>query len=150
MRYLRIFLASALAAALVPAAIASAGTSASAAATRTVSLRHTKLGSLLVAPNGHTLYMFTRDRTNTDNCQHISECTSTWPPLVGTPRAGSGVSSKMLGTIRLKNGSHQITYAGHPLYTYSGDSGPGQTFYVGVSALGGRWYALNAKGATVR
>jgi predicted lipoprotein with Yx(FWY)xxD motif len=143
-------LASAFATALVPAAIASAETSASATASRTISLRHTSLGSILVAPNGHTLYEFTRDHKNTDNCQKISECTSFWPPLVGTPRAGHGVNAKLLGTIRLKNGSRQITYAGHPLYTYSGDSEAAQTSYVGVSLEGGRWYAVNASGASVR
>jgi predicted lipoprotein with Yx(FWY)xxD motif len=150
MRHIRMILASALLAALVPAAIASARTSASSASSKTVALRHTKLGSILVAPNGFTLYEFTRDRTNTDNCQHISECPSFWPALVGTPRAGHGVNARLLGTIRLKNGSRQVTYAGHPLYTYSGDTGPGQTSYVGVEALGGRWYAVNAQGGRVR
>lgn len=143
-------LASALLAALVPVALASARTSASAAGTKTVSLRHTQLGSILVAPNGFTLYEFTRDRKNADSCQNISECPSFWPALVGTPRAGHGVNAKLLGTIRLKNGSRQVTYSGHPLYLYSGDTERGSTSYVGVNAFGGHWYAVNARGSAVR
>ena len=45
---------------------------------------------------------------------------------------------------------NQVTYAGHPLYTYTGDSGPGKTSYVGVKAFGGAWYALNASGGAVK
>jgi predicted lipoprotein with Yx(FWY)xxD motif len=47
-------------------------------------------------------------------------------------------------------GGKQVTYAGHPLYTYSGDSGPGQTSYVGAKSFGGTWYAINASGGTVK
>ena len=144
-------LSGALAAALVPAAIASAHT-AGAAGAKTISLRHTRLGSILVAPNGFTLYEFTRDRLRSDTCQNISECTMFWPPLTtsGTPKAGHGVKANLLGTIRLKNGRHQVTYAGHALYFYSGDTGAAQTSYVGVSAFGGHWNALSASGKLVK
>jgi len=150
MRNIRTLLAGAVAAALVPAAIAGAATSATAASTKTIALRHTRLGSILVAPNGFTLYEFTRDHKNADSCQKVSECTSFWPPLTGTPRAGHGVSAKLLGTIRLANGSRQITYGGHPLYLYSGDSGPAQTSYIGFEAFGGHWYGLNSRAGTIR
>ena len=56
----------------------------------------------------------------------------------------------LLGTIKLPNGARQVTYAGHPLYTYIGDSGPGDTSYVGVSQFGGRWFALTAAGHIVK
>ncbi len=68
----------------------------------------------------------------------------------GRPTAGPGIKSSLLSTTRLPGGKTQVTYAGHPLYRYSGDSGPGETSYVGESMFGGRWYALNSSGATVR
>ena len=51
---------------------------------------------------------------------------------------------------KIPGGKTQVTYAGHPLYLYSGDSGPGETSYVGESMFSGRWYALNASGGAVR
>jgi len=125
---------------------------ADASASTTLTLRHTRLGSILVAPDGHTLYEFTRDRSNVDNCQTIKGCTSVWPPLTasGSPKASGGVNAHLLGTIKLKNGTHQVTYAGHPLYLYAADDGPGQTEYVGADEAGGIWYALNAHGGAVK
>lgn len=152
MKTTRMLLAGALAAVLVPASIASARLSAGTARAKTITLRHTNRGSILVAPNGFTLYEFTRDRLRSDSCQNVSECTMFWPPLTtsGTPKAGKGVKANLLGTIHLKNGSRQVTYAGHPLYLYSGDAGPAQTNYIGASAFGGRWYAINASGKTIK
>ena len=63
-----------------------------------------------------------------------------------TPTGGSGVKASLLST----TSGRQVTYAGHPLYTYTGDSGPGKTSYVGVKAFGGTWYAINASGGTVK
>jgi predicted lipoprotein with Yx(FWY)xxD motif len=65
------------------------------------------------------------------------------------PVAGNGVKASLIGTIKLGS-KRQLTYAGHPLYTYVGDSGPGSTSYVGIKQFGGAWYALNAAGKTVR
>lgn len=117
-----------------------------------VSLRHTSLGKILVNSSGHTLYEFTRDRGGKDSCASVHGCTQAWPPLLasGTPSAGSGVKASLLSTTKLANGSRQVTYAGHPLYTYSNDTGPGETSYVGVSSFGGSWYALNASGGAVK
>ena len=63
---------------------------------------------------------------------------------------GQGVKRSMVGTIRLKSGAKQLTYGGHPLYTYVGDSGPGQTSYVNFFQFGGHWPAVNAAGAEVK
>ena len=117
-----------------------------------VSVRTTSLGMILVNGRGHTLYAFTRDTRNQDRCVTTAGCTSIWPLLTsaGRPRAGTGVAASKLSTIRLSNGSHQVTYAGHPLYTYSGDSSAGETDYVGVSQFGGTWLAVTAAGRTLR
>ena len=113
----------------------------------TVQLRHTSLGSILVNSSGRTLYEFTRDHAGQDTCVAIRGCSAIWPPLKasGRPTAGSGLKASLLS-------SHdgQVTYAGHPLYTYSGDSGPGRTSYVGVQQFGGTWDAINASGGTVK
>jgi predicted lipoprotein with Yx(FWY)xxD motif len=113
-----------------------------------VQLRHTNLGSILVSSSGRTLYEFTRDHGKKNSCAAISGCSAAWPSLKasGRPTAGSGVKASLLST----TSGNQVTYAGHPLYTYSGDSGPGETSYVGAKAFGGTWYAINASGGTVK
>jgi predicted lipoprotein with Yx(FWY)xxD motif len=146
-----VFLAVALAIAASAVTVASAQSNhpaANASHTATVGLRHTKLGSILVSSSGRTLYEFTKDRGNKNSCAAISGCSAVWPSLKasGRPTAGSGVKASLLST----TSGHQVTYAGHPLYTYSGDSGPGDTFYVGAKSFGGTWYAINASGGTVK
>ena len=142
------------AAVAVAALLATAGTGLASASSKTekIQLRKTKVGSILVNGRGFTVYMFTKDSRNHDACVSIRECPHIWPPLTtgGRPVAGSGVKSSLLGTITITGGAKQITYAGHPLYTYSGDSGPAQTGYINFSAFGGRWPALNASGGSVK
>jgi predicted lipoprotein with Yx(FWY)xxD motif len=122
-----------------------------AAGPATISLRKTRKGLLLVNSRGFTVYAFTRDRTRQDRCIKINGCTSTWPIVSthGRPRAGRGVKRSKLGAIKLPNGKVQVTYAGHPLYTYSGDGSRGDTSYVGFPMYGGRWPGLRASGALV-
>jgi predicted lipoprotein with Yx(FWY)xxD motif len=151
MKRTHVFLAVALAGAASVATVASAQTSPPAAhssSAATVQLRRTSLGSILVNGSGRTLYEFTRDHANKSSCAAISGCSAVWPSLKasGRPTAGSGVKASLLSTTT----GHQVTYAGHPLYTYNGDSGPGKTSYVGVKQFGGTWYALNASGGTVK
>ncbi len=146
-----VFLTVALASVASAATVASAQSSLQAAhssAAATVQLRHTNLGSILVSSSGRTLYEFTKDHGNKNSCAAISGCSAIWPSLKasGRPTAGSGVKASLLSTTSGK----QVTYSGHPLYTYSGDSGPGKTSYVGVKEFGGTWYAINASGGTVK
>lgn len=150
MKRIYVFLAAALATASA-AATASAERGVPAArssAAATVQLRHTSRGSILVNSSGRTLYEFTRDHANKSSCVTISGCSAIWPSLKvsGRPKAGSGIKASLLST----TSSHQVTYAGHPLYTYSGDSGPGKTSYIGVKTFGGKWYAINASGGAVK
>ncbi len=155
MKRTHIFPACVLAVAASAATIASAHSGVPAAhasrATK-VALRHTRLGNILVTASGFTLYEFTRDHANRNSCVKISGCSTTWPALKtsGKPTAGSGVRASLLSTITLPRGVKQVTYAGHALYLYSGDSGPAETYYVGVSAFGGKWYAINSAGHTVK
>lgn len=121
--------------------------SARSSSSATVQLRHTGLGSIIVSSSGRTLYEFTRDHANKSSCASIRGCSAIWPLLraSGRPTAGSGVRASLLST-----SGGQVTYAGHPLYLYSGDSGPGKTSYVGVKQFGGAWYALSASGGAVK
>src|SRR6266511_6057882 len=84
----------------------------------TVSLRKTKLGPILVNSRGHTLYLFAKDRNGKSACS--ASCAKFWPPLLrhGKPTAGSGVKASLLGTTRRSNGSLQVSYNKHPLYTF--------------------------------
>jgi predicted lipoprotein with Yx(FWY)xxD motif len=129
----------------------SAGASAHASRASEVLLRHTSLGSILTTSSGFTLYEFTRDHGSQDSCVKVRGCAQAWPALTtsGQPSAGSGVKASLLSSIRISGGARQVTYAGHPLYTYVADS-RGSTDYVGVSAFGGYWYALSASGHTVK
>lgn len=140
-----------IAAAGFPAGTAVAAAATTATATPRVQLRHTDIGTILVNGHGSTLYVFTRDARAQDRCVAINGCASVWPLLTTTGRtiAGRGVNPRLLGSIRVGHG-RQVTYGGHPLYTYIGDSGPGSTAYVGVAQFGGSWYALNAGDRVVR
>jgi predicted lipoprotein with Yx(FWY)xxD motif len=117
-----------------------------------IQLRQTGLGRVLVNGRGFTLYAFGRDGVRKDRCVTISGCPDTWPILQtdARPRAGAGIKRSRLGTIKVRGGITQVTYAGHPLYGYVGDTSPGSTGYVGVSAFGGVWSAVKASGALVR
>jgi len=153
-RYLIIAVLAALEAALVACggAAASSGATNGVAGAVTVhsgavvKLRATPYGKVLVDRRGRTLYLYTPDRRNTSVC--YGQCASFWPPLLtsGKARAGAGVKGKLLGTTMRKNGTHQVTYAGHPLYFFANDTKAGQT---NGQALQGIWWVVSAKGAKV-
>jgi predicted lipoprotein with Yx(FWY)xxD motif len=147
-RRILVLLALGSVAALLPAASGLAGAS----QRQTVKVRNTALGKILVNGQGFTLYVFTRDRKNKDRCVKVSGCLQIWPALPGNrkPIAGRGVKASLLGTITISRRVKQVTYAGHPLYTYVGDSGIGETSYVGTPQFGGTWYAINAAGHLVK
>jgi predicted lipoprotein with Yx(FWY)xxD motif len=115
-------------------------------------LRNTDVGKIVVNGNGFTVYMFTRDRRNKDNCKKVGGCLSIWPPVTSTGKAiaGAGINPKLIGSIKLSTGVRQVTYNGRPLYTYIGDTQRGQTSYIGLFQSGGRWYALDGNGHPVK
>jgi predicted lipoprotein with Yx(FWY)xxD motif len=115
----------------------------------TVSLRMTRLGLILVNSRGHTLYLFLKDRNGKSACS--GSCARFWPPLLsrGKPTAGPGVRRSLLSTTRRSNGSLQVTYNRHPLYTYALDKRAGQTRGEGSFAFGAKWYAVSARGRAV-
>lgn len=129
------------------AAGASVGSAARSSAT--VSLRETSLGMILVAANGHTLYLFGKDRSDKSACS--AGCAQFWPPLLtrGKPSAGTGVKASLLGTTKRSDGSLQVTYNRHPLYAFLLDKRAGQTNGEGLFKFGAKWWALSAKGTAI-
>jgi predicted lipoprotein with Yx(FWY)xxD motif len=117
------------------------GSPASAAAIKTA-----KVGTatVLTSPKGLTLYSFAPDTATTSKCN--AGCAEYWPPQKGPATAGAGVTGK-LATIKRADGSAQATYNGHPLYTYVGDSGPGQAHGNGLNINGGLWRVVTASGS---
>jgi predicted lipoprotein with Yx(FWY)xxD motif len=105
-----------------------------------------KLGLVLVDSDGRTLYGFEGDGGGRSSC--YGACARAWPPLLteGAPQPSNGTSAAKLGTTHRKDGRTQVTYAGHPLYAYSGDHGPGEANGEGAAAFGGRWFALKGSG----
>jgi predicted lipoprotein with Yx(FWY)xxD motif len=105
-----------------------------------------ELGMVLVDSNGMTLYDFHKDKGTTSSC--YGACAQSWPPLLteGEPQVGNGASASKLGTTERKDGTTQVTYAGHPLYTFVEDQKPGEAKGNDVNAFGGEWYALKGSG----
>jgi predicted lipoprotein with Yx(FWY)xxD motif len=123
---------------------AAAGPSSSAVASANTVLSMTIHGTaVLTNSQGHTLYWFAPDTSTTSNCN--GSCATYWPPVVGPVTAGPGVTGT-LGTITRANGTVQATYDGHPLYTYVGDTAPGQDKGNGLNLSGGLWHDVTVSG----
>jgi predicted lipoprotein with Yx(FWY)xxD motif len=97
--------------------------------------------SVLTNAHGDTLYWFAPDTSTVSHC--YGTCAAYWPPLTGTPVASSGVTGS-LTTLKRSGGALQVTYNGHPLYTYVGDSAPGQNSGNRIHLNGGEWYEMKA------
>jgi predicted lipoprotein with Yx(FWY)xxD motif len=125
-------------------ALASAGEAPASVAGAGATLKTTTIRGITVLTNakGLTLYWFAPDTPAASRC--TGSCAAYWPPVTGTPKAGPGVTGK-LGTIkRPGGGGAQATYDGHPLYTYAGDSAPGQAHGNMLDLNGGYWYEVRA------
>jgi predicted lipoprotein with Yx(FWY)xxD motif len=123
-----------------------AATTSGAAAASGSALKTATIGGVAVLTNaqGFTLYWFAPDTSTTSKCN--GSCATFWPPVKGPATAGSGVTGK-LGTITRADGSTQATYDGHPLYTYKGDTAPGQDKGNNLNASGGLWHDVTVSGA---
>jgi len=108
-------------------------------------LKTATIGGVTVLTNasGFTLYWFVPDTATRSAC--YGTCAGYWPPLTGTPSAGPGVTGT-LATIKRSDGTTQVTYDGHPLYTYVGDTAPGQAFGNNLNLNGGLWHEVTVSG----
>ena len=130
-------------AALVLFGLVVAGASSPPPAAAGTSLKTTTIGgtTVLTNANGFTLYSFAPDTPASSKC--YGSCAVYWPPVTGTTAAGPGLPGKVT-TITRTDGSHQLTYNGHPLYTYIGDTAPGQARGNNLNLNGGLWHEVPA------
>jgi predicted lipoprotein with Yx(FWY)xxD motif len=108
-------------------------------------LRTAQIGGMtaLTSAKGFTLYSFAPDTPSRSNCN--GTCAGYWPPVTGTPAAGPGVTGT-LSTIKRSDGTTQAVYNGHPLYTYVGDTAPGQAHGNNLNLNGGLWHEVTVSG----
>ncbi|MFL5896397.1 MAG: hypothetical protein ACJ76Z_14950 [Thermoleophilaceae bacterium] len=108
-----------------------------------------KLGKIIVDAKGRTLYDFVIDKGTTSVC--YGACASLWPPYTttGAPKAGPGVASSLIGTAKRRDGTSEVTYAGHPLYYYAPDQQRGQISGQALDQFGAPWYALTPGGREI-
>jgi predicted lipoprotein with Yx(FWY)xxD motif len=143
----RTVLAASLVGALSAAAIASA------AGGTGVGTHSTKKGKVLANSHGYSLYMFQKDKQGGKSTCY-GQCAVVWPPLLSTGKPvalrGSGVNSKLLGTVKRRDGKLEVTYNGWPLYLYQPDRKPGQINGEGANQFGAPWYLLNTSGKLVK
>lgn len=106
-----------------------------------------QLGQILTDSNGDTVYLFAKDLNGKSACS--GSCADLWPPVTtsGSPKAGNGVVASKLGTTKRSDGSTQVTYAGHPLYTYTADTSPGDVTGNGINTFGAVWHAVRPDGS---
>ena len=111
-------------------------------------VRKAPLGRILVDSRGRTLYLFEKDKSRKSLCS--GSCATFWPPLLtsGKPWVGAGVKAALLGTIKRVGGARQVTYRGHPLYTFELERA-GQTRGEGHTDFGPPFYAVSPAGAGI-
>jgi predicted lipoprotein with Yx(FWY)xxD motif len=115
-----------------------------------LSTASTGIGTVLVDGDARTVYEFANDRGGRSTC--TGSCTTDWPPVgapAALPSSLPGVPGR-LGTTTRDDGSAQLTVAGHPVYTFAGDSAPGQTNGQGITLNGGLWTAVSPAGDPVQ
>ncbi|HEY5050655.1 MAG TPA: hypothetical protein VII50_07115 [Acidothermaceae bacterium] len=138
------------AAAAAPASAAPAaggsGAAAAPAGPATVAAQMGALGNYLTDGSGKSLYLYTPDTSSTSTC--YGQCIAFWPPLLttGAPKAGTGATASMLGTSPRTDGTTQVTYNGHPLYSFKGDKAAGDTSGQGKA---GTWFLVTPAGTQI-
>lgn len=111
-----------------------------------LTLRSSHYGRTISDTDQRALYLFAADHTSKSTC--YGACAKAWPPLLtkDSPKVGVGLDASKVGTTRRKDGSMQVTYAGHPLYYFSGDKGR-NIMCQHVKLHGGFWYVVKPSGA---
>lgn len=105
-------------------------------------------GRVLASQTGYAYYIFELDSPTTSNCN--ASCSAVWPPVVGSsPVISGGVKKSLVGSITLSDGAKMVTYNGHPLYTFMGDTAPKSTAGQGVYSFGAAWYLIAANGQVI-
>jgi len=116
----------------------------------TLTVQRSPAGPILATGGGNTLYDFAPDTPTRSACLDDG-CVFQWPPLLhsGPVRVGRGVDPALVGRLRRPDGSTQLSYGGHPLYTYALDATPGMVTGQGIDQNGGLWYVVSGRGKQV-
>ena len=116
----------------------------------TLTVQHSPAGPILATGRGMTLYEFAPDSPRHSACLNDG-CVFQWPPLLeqGPVRLGKGVDPSLVGTLRRPDGATQLSYGGHPLYTYLVDVSPGVVMGQAIDQNGGLWYVVDPGGKQV-
>jgi predicted lipoprotein with Yx(FWY)xxD motif len=116
----------------------------------TLAVQHSPVGPIVTTGTGATLYDFAPDTPRHSACVDDA-CVFQWPPLLehGAVRLGHGLDPSLVGTLRRPGGATQLSYGGHPLYTYALDVTPGMVTGQAVDQNGGSWYVLGPHGTQI-
>ena len=132
-----------------PAAASPAGAGASASGGTVITTAKSSAGTVLTNGSGKAVYVWAKDTGDMSNCN--GACAGAWPPVTttGTATASGGAVASDIGTITRSDGTKQVTYDGHPLYYFSGDSGPGMASGQGSDGFGAKWWLVTPTGSDV-
>ena len=139
--------------AAAPAASPAGGSSSSAGASSSggtvITTAKSSAGTVLATSSGRAVYLWVKDTGDMSNCN--GACAGAWPPVTTTATATASGSAKAsdIGTITRSDGTKQVTYDGHPLYYFSGDSGPGTATGQGSDGFGAKWWLVAPTGSDV-
>jgi predicted lipoprotein with Yx(FWY)xxD motif len=128
---------------------ASAAGSGSSASSTVITTKTSSGGSFLTNGAGRAVYLFMADSSGKSNCD--GACAAAWPPVIaaGQPTASGGAQASDLSTISRSDGTKQVTYNGHPLYYFEGDTGPGTDKGQGLNGFGALWYLVTPSGSSI-
>ena len=132
-----------------PAGASSSSAAAGGSGSTVITTVSSSAGTFLANSSGHAVYLWTKDSNGMSACS--GACAGAWPPVTttGTVTASGGAKSSDLGTITRSDGTKQVTYDGHPLYFFSGDSGPGMASGQGNDGFGAKWWLVSPSGSDV-
>ena len=132
-----------------PAGASSSSAAAGGSGSTVITTVSSSAGTFLATSSGHAVYLWSKDGDGMSAC--TGACTGAWPPVTTTGQvtASGGAKSSDLGTITRPDGTKQVTYDGHPLYFFSGDSGPGMASGQGNDGFGAKWWLVSPSGSDV-
>jgi predicted lipoprotein with Yx(FWY)xxD motif len=126
-----------------------AASGASASGATVITTASSSAGTFLTTSSGRAVYLWVKDTGDMSACS--GACAGAWPPVTttGTATAAGGAKASDLGTITRSDGTKQVTYDGHPLYYFAGDSGPGTATGQGSDSFGAKWWLVAPTGSDV-